>query len=130
MKSVQLLKTAAHLLETPGDFSEQDRKNTISDIGLFLSDQERRATEDQPGDRVSTDGEHWEYTDKVHVVSRVPNGKDDMKEFSITMTANDISMDMKTSIRSEGSAGTTKLDYEVLIALGLDGFKINEVSTF
>lgn len=129
MKAVKLLKEAAHLLETPGDFNEEDRKNTINDIGLFLSDQERRAADTQAGVRVSTDGENWEYTDKVHVVSRVAQaGRDDMKEFSMTMTAGHLDMEMKSTIESD-SACSISIDYEALTTFGIEGVMFTEAGS-
>lgn len=121
MKSMKLLKEAAHILETPGDFNEEERQNTVNDISLFLADQERRSAEDQPGVKVSTDGEHWEYTDNVHVVSRVKeNGSEEFKEFSITMNAGNMTLDVRSSIRSESSAGNVSIDYEALSTFGFD----------
>lgn len=127
MKSIQLLKQAAHILETPGDINEQDRKDTVNDIGLFLSDQERRSGDDQTGMRVSTDGENWEYADTAHVVSRVHDaGRNGLKEFSLTMTANDMSMDIRSTIASEALAGNVRIDYEALSTFGLEGMTMTE----
>lgn len=130
MKSIKLLKEAASVLGTPGDIEPQVRETLSNDISLFFEDQARRSADGQPGVRVSTDGENWEYTDNVHVVSRVvQDGKEEMKEFSITMTAGDLTMDVKSTIQSE-SSGNIKIDYEALSVFGLEGITITETGKF
>lgn len=126
MKAIKLLKQAAHILETPGDIPEQDRKDTVNDIGLFLADQERRAETNHVGMRVSTDGENWEYADTAHVVTRVnQGGHQGMKEFSMTMSANNMTMDVRSTISTE-SMGTLNIDYEALSTFGIEGMTITE----
>lgn len=43
MNALDYLKLAAHALETPGDFTEDELRQARADIGLFLSQQENQA---------------------------------------------------------------------------------------
>lgn len=121
MKSIKLLKDVENVLSAPGDIEPQVRESLTNDIHLFFDDQERRAANAlvEPTVRVSTDGENWEYTDHVHVVSRIKNdGQEEMKEFSITMTSGDLTMEVKSTLQSE-SSGNVKIDYAALSAFGI-----------
>jgi hypothetical protein len=123
MKSIQLLKEAANILAAPGDIEPQVRETLSNDIHLFFDDQERRAANAlvESNIRVSTDGENWEYTDNVHVVSRISQaGSDEVKEFSITMNAENMSLQMKSSIHTESPAGNIAIDYVALSGLGFN----------
>lgn len=40
LKSVELLKTATHALETPGDFTAEELELLKGDLGRFLAHQE------------------------------------------------------------------------------------------
>lgn len=127
MKSIQLLKQAESVLGGSGEQNEQDTRTTLNDISLFFEDQARRAAADHPGMRVSTDGVNWEYGDTAHVVSRIQQpGQTEMKEFSMSMTAGTLSMDVRSTISSETSAGTITIDYEALSTFGIEGITTTE----
>jgi len=116
MRSMKLLKEAAHLLETPGDFTDGEKSSTIAEIGSFLSEQQKKAesnTED--GIRVSTDGENWEYTDNVQIVSHLTRaGQKEVREFTMKTRDGELDIDFKTTINSESLNNKVSFDIESL----------------
>lgn len=54
LEALDLLKQATHLLESPGDFSEDDRENVMLDAGDFLAGLEEEDATNPPLDALAS----------------------------------------------------------------------------